>query len=253
MASPHVAGVAALYIENNPGATTAQVETALKNNAVVGAITGLPAGTGNRLLQSSFTPPPPPTVVPAIPAQVSPANATTGVSLTANLSWNTSATATSYAVQVSTDQDFATTVINRTGITTTSSALSGLTNGTVYYWRVSATNVVGPSTWSATRSFTTVFSAPGLSSPANAATNVSRTPTLTWSAAAGATSYNVQYSTSSTFAAGTATVTRTGVAGPSLNITPALLSRTRYYWRVQSVRGTVTSAYSASRSFTTAR
>jgi subtilisin family serine protease len=253
MASPHVAGVAALYIENNPGATTAQVEAALKNNAVVGAITGLPAGTGNRLLQSSFTPPPPPTVVPTAPAQVSPANAATGVSLTANLSWNAATTATSYAVQVSTDQNFATTVINTTGITTTSSALSGLTNGTVYYWRVSATNAVGTSAWSAQRSFTTIISAPGLSSPANAATNVSRTPTLTWSAAAGATTYNVQYSTSSTFAAGTATVTRTGVAGPSLNITPALLSRTRYYWRVQSVRGTVTSAYSASRSFTTAR
>lgn len=30
MATPHVAGVAALYIENNPGSTTAQVEAALK-------------------------------------------------------------------------------------------------------------------------------------------------------------------------------------------------------------------------------
>jgi hypothetical protein len=253
MASPHVAGVAALYLENNPGATTAQVETALKNNAVVGAITGLPAGTGNRLLQSSFTPPPPPTVVPVAPAQVSPANAATGVSLTANLSWNAAGTATSYTLQVATDVNFSSIVLDRPGIATTSSALSGLTNGTVYYWRVSATNVVGTSTWSAIRSFTTVINPPVLSSPANAATNVSRTPTLSWATAPGATTYNVQFSTSSTFAAGTATVTRTGVAGPSLNITPALLSRTRYFWRVQSVRGTVTSAYSASRSFTTAR
>jgi hypothetical protein len=173
--------------------------------------------------------------------------------LTANLSWNAAATATSYAVQVSTDQNFATTVINSTGITTTSSALSGLTNGTVYYWRVSATNVVGTSAWSATRSFTTVINPPVLSSPANAATNVSRTPTLSWATDPGAITYNVQYSTSSTFVAGTATITRNGVAGPSLNITPALLARTTYYWRVQSVRGTVTSAYSGSRSFTTTR
>ncbi|MFM2233414.1 MAG: hypothetical protein RJB31_2115, partial [Bacteroidota bacterium] len=56
MASPHVAGVAALYIENNPGATTAQVEAVLKNNAVVGAISAVPAGTTNRLLQNSLTP-----------------------------------------------------------------------------------------------------------------------------------------------------------------------------------------------------
>ena len=253
MASPHVAGVAALYLENNLGATTAQVEAALKSNAVPGAITGLPAGTANRLLQSNFTPPPPPSVAPAAPVLASPANAATGVSLTANVSWNAAATATSYTLQVATDINFNSIVLNRTGITTTSSALSALTNGTVYYWRVSATNVVGPSAWSATRSFTTVFSAPGLLSPANAATNVSRTPTLSWAVAAGATTYNVQYSTSSTFAAGTATITRNGVAGTSLAFTTALLARTRYYWRVQAVNGTVTSAYSGSRSFTTTR
>ena len=250
MATPHVAGVAALYIENNPGSTTAQVEAALKNSAVVGAISSVPAGTANRLLQSSFTPPPPPTTAPAAPLQVSPANLATAVSLTASLSWNASATATSYAVQVSTDPNFGTTVINRSALTTTSSALSGLTNGTVYYWRVSATNVVGTSAWSTVRSFTTVLNAPALLSPANGSTSVSRTPTLSWAAAAEATTYNVQYSTSSNFTTGT--VTRNGVTATSLAITTSLLSRTRYYWRVQSVRGTVTSSWS-SRSFTTVR
>jgi subtilisin family serine protease len=251
MATPHVAGVAALYLDNNPAATTAQVEAALKNSAVTGAIASVPAGTANLLLQTSFTPPPPPTTAPAVPVQVSPANLATAVSLTASLSWNASATASSYAVQVSTDPNFGTTVINRSALTTTSSALSGLTNGTVYYWRVSATNVAGTSAWSAARSFTTVLNAPALSAPANGSTTVSRTPTLTWSAAAGATTYNVQYSTTSGFTTGT--ITQNGVAATSLAITTSLLSRTRYYWRVQSVRGTVTSAWSASRNFTTVR
>lgn len=252
MACPHVAGVAALYLENNLGTTTAQIEAALKSNAIVGLITGIPAGTANRLLQTIFTPLPPPTVAPAVPLLASPANAATGVSLTASLSWNPAATAASYAVQVSIDPNFGTTVINRSALTTTSSALSGLTNGTVYYWRVNATNAAGTSAWSAARSFTTVFSAPVLSSPANSATNVSRTPTLGWSAAAGATAYRVQYSTTSGFTLST-TVTKDVTTGTSLAITTTLLGRTRYFWRVQSVRGTVISAYSASRSFTTIR
>ena len=251
MATPHVAGVAALYLENNPGSTTAQVQAGLKNVAVSGAISGLPAGTVNQLLQSSFTPPPPPTSAPAAPAQVSPANAATGVSLTASLTWSATATAASYGVQVSTDQNFATTVINKTGIATTSIALSGLSNGTVYYWRVNATNVAGTSAWSVVRSFTSVLNAPALSSPANAATNVSKTPTLSWSASSGATAYNVQYSRSSTFASGNINVN--GVTGTSLAITTALLGRTKYYWRVQAVKGSVTSTWSASRNFTTVR
>ncbi|MCE2848551.1 MAG: S8 family serine peptidase [Chitinophagaceae bacterium] len=147
MACPHVAGVAALYLENNLGTTTAQIEAALKSNAVTGLITGLPAGTANRLLQTSFS---------------------------------------------------------------------------------------------------NLLSAPALSSPANTATNVSRTPTLSWGAVTGATAYNVQYSTSSTF--GTGTTSRNGVPGNSLNIT-SLARRTKYFWRVQAVNG----AWSNTWSFTTVR
>ena len=247
MASPHVAGVAALYIENNQGATTAQVEAALKFNAVAGAITSVPAGTANLLLQSSLTPPPPP-AIPATPLQSSPADAATAVSLTASLSWNAAANATSYEVQVSTDQNFASTpLINRSGLTTTSTALSGLTNGTVYYWRVRARNIAGPSAWSTNNSFTTVLVAPGLTSPTNGVTNVSKTPTLTWTAVTGATAYNVQYSTTSGFTTGTI-LKNVGLA-TSWTISPALLGRTRYYWRVQALNG----AWSTSRSFTTGR
>ncbi len=61
MASPHVAGVAALYLANNPSATPAQVTTALNNNATPNKVTSPGTGSPNRLLYSLFggtTPPP---------------------------------------------------------------------------------------------------------------------------------------------------------------------------------------------------
>ncbi|MEA2765177.1 MAG: hypothetical protein QOK07_1581, partial [Gemmatimonadaceae bacterium] len=64
MATPHVAGAAALYSSANPTATPAQVATALTSNATPNVITGVPAGTVNLLLYTAFigngAPPPPP-------------------------------------------------------------------------------------------------------------------------------------------------------------------------------------------------
>jgi len=60
MASPHVAGVAARYLQANPGAAPAAVHSAIVNNASVNKISGIfIAGTPNRLLYSVFTPVPP--------------------------------------------------------------------------------------------------------------------------------------------------------------------------------------------------
>jgi serine protease len=61
MASPHVAGVAALYLATNPGATAADVHAAVVNNASVNTLTSIGTGSPNRLLYSIFggsAPPP---------------------------------------------------------------------------------------------------------------------------------------------------------------------------------------------------
>jgi hypothetical protein len=47
-------------------------------------------------------------------------------------------------------------VLNRTGITTTSSSVTGLRNNTNYYWRIRASNGTILSGWSAVRSFKTI-------------------------------------------------------------------------------------------------
>jgi len=62
MATPHVTGVAALFLETNPSASPATVTAAIINNATLNKVTGAGTGSPNRLLFSQFggAPPPPP-------------------------------------------------------------------------------------------------------------------------------------------------------------------------------------------------
>lgn len=54
MASPHVAGVAALYLQNHPNASPQAVRDAIVNNATANVVTGEGAGSPNKLLYSIF-------------------------------------------------------------------------------------------------------------------------------------------------------------------------------------------------------
>jgi subtilisin family serine protease len=57
MASPHVAGVAALYLQGNPGASAATVANAITSTATPGKVTSPGTGSPNLLLYSLLTPP----------------------------------------------------------------------------------------------------------------------------------------------------------------------------------------------------
>jgi subtilisin family serine protease len=54
MASPHVAGAAALYKQANPSASAATVRNALVNNATTNVLSGVGTGSPNRLLYTLF-------------------------------------------------------------------------------------------------------------------------------------------------------------------------------------------------------
>ncbi len=64
MATPHVAGAAALVLEGTPGASPAAVADALVSSAATGKLSGIGSGSPNLLLQTaaggSAPPPPPP-------------------------------------------------------------------------------------------------------------------------------------------------------------------------------------------------
>ncbi len=64
MATPHVAGVAALFLETNPTASPATVAAAIVNGATLNKVTGAGTGSPNRLLFSLLGGAPPPTPTP---------------------------------------------------------------------------------------------------------------------------------------------------------------------------------------------
>jgi hypothetical protein len=76
MAAPHVAGIAATYVEANPGASPAQVKNAILSNATTGKITWLggPPNSANLLAYSAFVPAAPqqPPGQPAAPMDACP-------------------------------------------------------------------------------------------------------------------------------------------------------------------------------------
>jgi transposase-like protein len=89
---------------------------------------------------------------PLPPTLVSPPSPC-GCELVTSLVWNASVGATAYRLQVSTDSNFATTVIDDSSLTTTNRTISGLSTYTTYYWRVSARNRGGTSAYSAVWQF----------------------------------------------------------------------------------------------------
>src|SRR2546423_3051547 len=91
MATPHVTGAAALYLEADPTASPATVAAALVNNATTGAVKSAGSGTPNRLLYTGNEPAPPP------PLTASFAKSCSGLSCSfTNTSTNTTA-ATTYS------------------------------------------------------------------------------------------------------------------------------------------------------------
>jgi hypothetical protein len=90
---------------------------------------------------------------------------------------------------------------------------------------------------------------PLLSSPTSGATGVSTTPTFTWTAVAGASTYTLQYSTSKDFSGIVTTVG--GLTGTTSPPTTPLSGLTTYYWRVKAIWTSGSSSYCDYWSFTT--
>ncbi|MFM8856897.1 MAG: S8 family serine peptidase [Actinomycetota bacterium] len=201
MASPHVAGAAALLLGANGALSPTQVRNALVASATPNLVTSAEVGSPNLLLfvdGGSGSTTPTTTVAPTTTTIVP--TTTTAAPTTTIAPTTTTVTTTTVPVETTT---------------------------------VAPTPVPG------------AFSK---SAPVNGATNVSRRPTLTWTASADATSYQVCISTSQTCSSWLNAGTSTSAVVSNLK------GRTTYFWQVRAVNasGTTVAAEVAWR-FTTTR
>ena len=118
--------------------------------------------------------------------------------------------------------------------------------GTEYFWRVRGKNTIDTTDWSEVWSFATADQVLH-AAPVNMADSVELRPQLDWEPIVGSNSYDVQYSTDSTFA----DVETINVGGHFFNIGTALDEGTKYFWRVRACAEHDTSSYSDPWSFTT--
>lgn len=190
-----------------------------------------------------------------LPAErpLTPVNNATSQPLSVTLVWNKSALASTYRVQVATDSLFNTLVLNDSTVTDSTRLVSGLANGTNYWWRVNGKSGAGTGAWCQVYRFTTQSVAapitPVLFSPTNNATNQALSLNLVWFKSTGATSYRVQLATDSLF---TNIIVNDSTLTDSIRAVSGLNNSTNYWWRVNAKNVAGTSAFTAAWKFTTA-
>lgn len=188
-----------------------------------------------------------------IPDLTSPSNGSTGNSVITALQWSTVANNSGYHLQLSTDSNFVSTIINDSGIASPSYNINSgvLSSNTKYYWRVRARHNSGEGFFSSTWNFTTAIAptAPILISPANNTIGESQTPLLDWDSTQSISTFRTQVSTDSLFGSTVfdTTQTRSMVTIPAGRLSLGV----KYYWRVLSTGTGGNSNWSTVWNFTT--
>jgi serine protease len=241
MATPHVAGVAALVKAASPATTSSEMVSLLQSSSAAfpPASTCTTALCGSGMLDAAAAVTAASAVGPRTLgafSKTAPVSGTTGVGTSTTLQWSPSAGATSYEYCIVVGLSTPCTAWTSVG-TATSAVVSGLAGTSLYAWQVRA--VLGTSSAEANvslrSSFTTATpvalpTAFAKTSPASAATNQAVSLALSWAASTGATSY--EYCLDRTInSACDGTWVSTSTARTAA--VSALLNSTKYEWQVR--------------------
>lgn len=160
------------------------------------------------------------------------------------LNWTTVNNALNYRVQQASDSAFTTGLVETTSAGT-STPMTGLAAGTLYYFRVMPNAAGSAGNWSNSLSLTTnQLATPVVTVAINSASQI----TFNWNAIAFAQNYTVNFSTNSSFTSPQVITGITTTSSVFSGLTPGVL----YYFRVQALAPEDTGDWSATKSATTA-
>ncbi len=238
------------YQNLNVGNVTSKTVTGLAANKIYYYRVRAYNGYGTSANSSTITLttlPNPPTAPTALAA-----TSVTNTSFVAN--WKSVTNATGYRLDISAVTNFSTYVSGYQDLdvlNVTNRAVTALTNGTAYFYRVRAYNATGTSGNSATIAVTTLPDAP-LAPVALAATNIfTNRFNANWSGANGATGYRLDVSTNSAFSNFVSGYQNLDVGNVTTRAVSTLVADTTYYYRVRAYNAGGTSGNSESISVTT--
>lgn len=168
------------------------------------------------------------------PMLQSPANNVSCQPLTIDLNWNADSFASGYNLQISEYQNFATPVVNVTGLSQPTYQATLQKKGTVYYWRVSSSFTYCTGDWSFPYSFKTVDPDPVPMEPAKGDFGISVNGSFNWYVAVPAQSYDLQVATSDDFSSTVMVIDQKGLTSTSFSVAHPFNYNTVYYWRVKA-------------------
>ncbi|MCL6260784.1 T9SS type A sorting domain-containing protein [Aquiflexum sp. TKW24L] len=186
----------------------------------------------------------------SVPEVVVPIRPTNGVNINPvniKLEWNPISSAESYRVQISTNNAFSSTVLDKIGILDNFLDIPNLKSNTTYYWRVVGINRTGTGWYASnfssfrTSPFTQTPSQIVLINPVNDSNLFSTSITFSWNGDPIAQNYTFQLSTNENFTSYVANIS--GLTSTSRTVSN-LQTNTQYYWRVWATNDAGSSPFS---------